>query len=195
MFAKLQLFAHVFLYMLPYYMSLLINDWASQFVCIAIAIVTTSIFLFNELIQMRAFKQEYFKEKLNVFELLHFSLFFAVASMRLEYLGHTLLPPTISVSFHVKLLNSLCSLTSFIKLFSFFRANQTFAKMVILITSVLRDILPFTVIYILVILQYSIMYGLHDIKLYDNFDFPNMEDIPGWFKQFISGFRTSLGDT
>lgn len=91
------------------------------------------------------------------------------------------------------MVNSLVSLTAFFKLFTFFRAFPTMAKMVILITQVMRDLVPFILIYLLFVVQTVVSYTLAGVE-FSRDDYKSLKGMPMFIFQFLSSFRNSLGD-
>lgn len=76
------------------------------------------------------------------------------------------MPPAKDTDAQMLLVNSLVSLTALSKLFSFFRANPTLARIILLINEVVKDMFPFIYIYYLLLLQQVVSYILAGAHLY-----------------------------
>ena len=100
----------------------------------------------------------YFLDPLNYMELIHHGLFFFFVSLKLGVMDKTLMPPAAGVSSTILVVNSLVSFTALTKIFTFFRAFSTLAKMVMLISKVIYDLGPFLAIYMMVVIQQVISY-------------------------------------
>lgn len=103
---------------------------------------------------------------MNYMELFHHFSFFYLAVLKAKDMNKTLMPPAKEVGTQILLVNSLVSMSAFTKLFTFFRAIPSMAKMVILITQVVYDLIPFIVIYGLVILQQVVSYSLVGAQMF-----------------------------
>lgn len=160
------MYAYLILFVIPYYLGMMTANKTLQAVCMSSCWLTAICGFMLEFIQMAYRKSKYLNQLLNIFELLHYTLIIYFTGLRYMYLGQVLLPPEKAVNFHYRFVNSLISLTSFGKLYSFFRANDTMAKMVILITKVFNDLLPFTLIFILVLTQNCMVYSLSGVRVH-----------------------------
>lgn len=97
--------------------------------------MTELVFLGNEFIQLKANGAlQYFSEFTNYVELLHHLLFFYFASLKAGDMHRTLMPPEKGTGTQILLINSFLALSAFAKIFTFFRAIPSMAKMVILMT-------------------------------------------------------------
>jgi hypothetical protein len=73
-------------------------------------------------------------------------------------------------------LNSILSMLIFFKLFSFFRASQYLAKMVIMMSRVFGDLTWFNFILVIIIIQSQLMYAMAGVTIYDpEEDFSDVE--------------------
>lgn len=157
----------VFFYV-PYFVLTLNIDQETNWKCFRSCLVTQILFLINEFIQMKVNGSAYFSEFLNYMELSHHFLYLYFARLKAADMNRTLMPPAKDTGADILLVNSLVSLTAFFKLFTFFRAIPSMAKMVILITQVASDLVPFIVIYALMLLQQLHSYTLVGVELYDS---------------------------
>lgn len=137
----------------------------------------------------------YLEDTLNFVELTHHALFFWFLSHRIDKIDQPLFPPSRAVDFNCKILVSLVSLTSFAKILTFFRAHSQLAKLVILLTKVFEDLLPFTLIYIMIILQQAVTFTLSNVRLFkQQKDFPGQTNMSLFSMQLFSSFINSIGD-
>jgi hypothetical protein len=180
-------------HMIPFYIQLYSDRSDVIKTCTCLSVLVQAFFLFQEAIQLKDSGMSYFKEPLNYLDVSMILVTIDYALMRFNQ-EKRLLPIHEDTPIRDILTSLLISILIFLKTMSLLRASTVFSKMVLLITKVFVDLIPFTAVLIATYIQSSLMYDIIGAKIYDTESDFKDENLSDFTKQMFQSFRNSVGD-